>query len=79
MHNVEINTRQNIPFKKGDKVQGIIGSRLAGIRGTIAECGVEWSFVNMDDTGYQEYTKTALLRIADTNYSDSLKRSSQKN
>jgi len=52
---------QKVTYKPGDRVNWVAGSRLAGLRGVIAESGYEWSFVNVDGSDQQEYTPTALL------------------
>lgn len=51
------------PFKAGDRVEWIQGSRLTGFRGTITDSGCVWSFVKLDSSAREEYTKTALLRL----------------
>lgn len=53
------------PFRVGDRVKWIPGTRLAGSTGTVAESGCIWSFVNRDSSEQQEYTRTALLELVD--------------
>jgi hypothetical protein len=53
------------PFKKGDKVRWIKGSRLAGVTGVVTGSGPVETFVYKRSSGRTEHTRTALLEPFD--------------
>jgi hypothetical protein len=54
------------PFFVGDRVEWISESRLAGKKGKITNSGSIWSFVKIDGSEQEEYTRTALLKLVET-------------